>query len=109
MDAADAFAGWGKQLHLDLEDDTTQWTPQEAEPRAGPPPLQPGTRVSVYWTELKAWYAGTYTGSRIEPADGGGTQRASRIVYDAAGDWATCTPKQLTYHHCLDDEQWQLE
>ena len=36
----------------------------------------------------------------------GGTQRASRIAYDAVGLWANCNDKQLAYYHCLDDEQW---
>ena len=36
-------------------------------------------------------------------------QRASRIIYDAVGAWAGCTPKQLTYYHCLDDERWRYQ
>ena len=104
MDTSEAFAGWGDQLEgRALEN----WGQQEPPPVAAPPTLKAGERVSVYWTELKAWYTGTFTSSRVEPADGGGTQRASRIVYDAVGPWANCTPQQLTYHHCLDDEQWQ--
>ena len=104
MDTTEAFAGWGDQLEgRALEN----WGQQETPPIAAPPTLKAGERVSVYWTELKAWYTGTFTSSRVEPADGGGTQRASRIVYDAVGPWANCTPQQLTYHHCLDDEQWQ--
>ena len=56
--------------------------------------------------DMNQWFAGTFKTSRIEPADGGGTQRASCVVYDAAGAWALLSAKQLTYWHCLDDEQW---
>ena len=63
--------------------------------------------MEIYWTESQEWYTGTFTSSRVENADGGGQQRASRIVYDATGLWAKCSEAQLTYWHCLDDEQWQ--
>ena len=106
MDAADAIAAWGKELHLDGTDRLERWgdTPTAHAP---PPPLKAGERLSVYWTELGEWYEGTFTSSRVEDADGGGKQRASRVVYDATGPWAKCTEADLTYWHCLDDEQWQ--
>ena len=74
---------------------------------AGPAPVKRNERVSVYWTEDKEWYTGTFTASRIENADGGGTQRSCCIVYDAVGPWASCSRAQLTYWHCLDDEKWE--
>ena len=46
-------------------------------------------------------------GASSKAADGGGQQRACCIVYDATGPWAACNKAQLTYWHCLDDEQWQ--
>ena len=56
---------------------------------------------------MQEWYSGTYKTSRVEAADGGGSQRASCIVYDAVGTEAQCTQAQLTFWHCLDDEQWR--
>ena len=66
-------------------------------------------RVSIYWTETQQWFEGTFKTSRVEAADGGGKQRTSCVLYDATGLWARCTQKQLTYWHCLDDEQWSGE
>ena len=83
-----------------------QWDGAEPKTTPGPSTLRPSDRVSVYRTELKQWFDGTFTSSRLEPADDGGTQRASRIAYDAVGLWANCNDKQLAYYHCLDDEQW---
>ena len=82
--------------------------PDRSEPPVAPPPLtlKRGERVEVFWTDMNQWFAGTFRTSRIEPADGGGTQRASCVVYDATGVWAQSSVKQLTYWHCLDDEQW---
>jgi hypothetical protein len=110
MDAAEAIAAWGDQLKFGKNDMLEPWNDKDTTPLvAAPAPLKPGARVSVYWTELQEWYTGTFTSSRVEAADGGGTQRASRIVYDAVGCWSACTAKQLTYYHCLDDEQWRAE
>ena len=100
MDAADAFAAWGEQLTSDRTGDT------DPRVKVGRAPLNRGSRLSVYWTECKDWYAGTYTGSRVEDADGGGKQRACCVVYDAVGHWATRNEEQRTCWHCLDDEQW---
>ena len=106
MDAADAIALWGEQLNVKTNH-LEKWgddAPDTAAPP--PPPLKPGARVSVYWTELRQWYTGTYTSSRVEKGDDGAPQRASRIVYDAVGTWSQCTAAQLTYYHLLDDEAW---
>ena len=107
MDMADAIAVWGDQLKVDGTNTLETWETQ-APVDAKPPPSQisKGERISVYWTELGEWYTGTFTSSRVEPSDGGGMQRASRVVYDAVGPWAKCTTADLTYWHCLDDEQW---
>ena len=70
-------------------------------------PLKRGERVSIFWTDMNEWFTGTFSTSRVEAADGGGQQRACCIVYDATGPWAACNKAQLTYWHCLDDEQWQ--
>ena len=104
MDAANAIAAWNEQLSLDENLATSTWD-EPATPIKRPPPstLKPGDRISVYWTELREWYDGAYTSSRVEPADGGGFQRASRILYDATASWA-----QNAYWHCLDDECWHL-
>ena len=108
MDAADAMARWGSQLGVDGAETLERWDDKEAiQSTPGPPPLKAGDRLSVYWTELREWYAGTFTSSRIGEADDGGKQRESRVVYDATGAWARCTPAELTYWHCLDDEQWR--
>ena len=112
MDAADAIAAWGDQLKVDGRAMQDAWHDDadcDAAEAPASSPLKPGDRLSVYWTDLGEWYSGTYTSSRIEPADGGGSQRASRIIYDAVGAWAGCTPKQLTYYHCLDDERWRYQ
>ena len=109
MDAADAIAAWGNQLHIQGSDELELWTAPQATPaEASPPPCKAGDRVSVYWTELKQWYEGTFTKSIVENADSGGRQRSSRIVYDQVGLWANCTTAQLTYWHCLDDDLWHL-
>ena len=104
MDAASAFERWGEQLYGARHEN---WTEDERPPVAGPAPLKKGERLSVYWTDLNEWYEGTFVTSRVEDADGGGKQRASCIVYDAVGSWAQCTKADLTYWHCLDDEQWE--
>ena len=109
MDAADALAAWGLHRHEDGTEKLERWE-APATPQAVPAaPLKRGERLSVYWTELDQWYAGTFVTSCVEAADGGGKQRSSCIVYDAAGAWAACTKQQLTYWHCLDDEQWSGE
>ena len=101
MDAADAFAAWGEQLsgaHIGDADKPCT--------KVGRAPLNRGSRLSVYWTEHKEWFAGTYPHSRVENADDGGKQRACCVVYDAVGRWAARNEKQRTFWHCLDDEQW---
>ena len=85
----------------------TQDAPATDKTTPPPSPLRPGDRISVFWTELAEWYTATFTSSRVEQSDVGGLQRASRVVYDAVGPWAASTAKDLTYWHCLDDEQWQ--
>ena len=67
--------------------------------------LAAGSRVSVFWTDMDEWFTGTVSRTRIEPADDGGSQRATQIIYDAVGNWTTA--RQLTYWHCLDDENWE--
>ena len=101
MDAADAFAAWGGQLSSEQASDAD---PPHA--KVGRAPLNRGSRLSVYWTERKDWFAGTYVDSRVEDADGGGKQRACCVVYDAVGQWAARNEKQRAFWHCLDDEQW---
>ena len=112
MDRADAFARWGKQLGVDGGDvmpvDTVDRDTNAPPAPQGKPTLKVGTRVSVYWTDMDEWFEGTYQCCRMEAADGGGTQRASCIVYDATGPWASCSKKQSTFWHCLDDEQWKV-
>jgi hypothetical protein len=96
MDAADALAGWQEQLDEppEREIDATPTPPSNAVPN--------GTRVTVYWTEMDAWYDGVITSSRLEAGDDGAPQRATRVLYDATGPWR----KQLAYWHCLDVETW---
>ena len=69
------------------------------------PPLSRGQRISVFWTEMDAWYDGTVTSSRVERADDGSSQRATHINYDPTGPWRTA--QQLSHWHCLDDENWR--
>ena len=109
MDLADAISAWGKQLHVDGDDTLERWNTEQ--PAAAAPARAPatrGARVAVYWTDMGEWYEGTYQTSRVEKADGGGTQRASCILYDAVGQWESCNKQTLTYWHCLDDEQWRF-
>jgi hypothetical protein len=109
MDLADAIAEWGDELKETGTRGAPAWD-EEPAPAAPPPaPLKKGERLSVYWTELREWYSGTYKASRVEDADGGGKQRASCVVYDGTGPWAACSQGQLTYWHCLDDELWRAE
>ena len=123
MERADALAIWGQELHdaIDLsnapEGDaptpqarrTPTWTGNAPTAHVAPSPLQAGDRVSVYWTDMREWFAGVFTSSRVDSSDDGGLQRSSRVVYDATGPWARCNTKDLTYWHCLDDEQWRKE
>ena len=66
-----------------------------------------GDRISIYWTEMDTWYNGTYKCCRNEQGDDGRPQRSSCILYDAVDEWSGCTARQLTYWHCLDDENWR--
>ena len=106
MDAADAIAAWGDQLHVEGGKQLDKWVDEPTVTTVAPSPLKTDDRVSVYWTDMSEWFEGTFRTSRVEDADGGGKQRTSCIVYDAKGPWEQCTQKQLTYWHCLDDEQW---
>jgi hypothetical protein len=108
MDAADAIAAWGDQLHVEGDKQLDRWEEPEKPQEPDPPPVPPGTRIAIYWTDMDEWYAGTYTSSRIEPADGGGTQRSSRIVYDKTGLWTNATDRSMVYWHNLSDEIWKL-
>jgi len=84
-----------------------EWTEPET-PAPDPPPAPPGTRITVYWTELDEWFSGTLTSSRLEDADGGGKQRSSRVVYDKTGLWTRAKDKDLVYWHNLSDELWKV-
>ena len=109
MDAADAIAAWGNELHVNGSARLEVWDDKaatRAEP-VGKPPLRSGERVSIYWTEMREWYSGTFKTSKIEPADGGGKQRACCIVYDAVGAEASLSEAERTFWHCLDDELWR--
>ena len=105
MEAAEAIEAWGNELGVRNDGALDRWD-AKAPLDAGPPVVRNGDRISVYWTDLRAWFDGTCTSTRVADADGGGTQREYRIVYEPIGSWKHCTPKQLTYYHCLDDEQW---
>jgi hypothetical protein len=107
MDAADAIAAWGAELHVEKGEARKEWNNEPAPGEVGPAPLARNDRISVYWTEMAEWFTGTYTTNRVEDADDGGKQRSCCIVYDATGPWAKCSKSQLTYWHCLDDEQWR--
>ena len=111
MEAADAIAVWGDQLRTEGTAMQDTWrapsTPMTEKPP--PPPIKPQQRISVYWTDQREWFTGTFLRSRIEPSDDGGYQRASCVVYDATGIWSQCKEKDLTYWHCLDDELWRHE
>ena len=69
------------------------------------PSLTRGQRISVFWTEMDAWYDGTVASSRVERADDSSLQRATHINYDPVESWRTA--RQLSYWHCLDDENWR--
>ena len=106
IDAADALSIYGDQL-TDDGPRPNRWREPEATTAIEPAPLKRGERLSVYWTEMDEWYEGTCMTHRVEDADGGGKQRSTCILYDAVGAWAQCTKTQLTYWHCLEDEQWE--
>ena len=107
LDMADALEHWASEV-TDTTGASSKWSDNETgRTGATSPPLKRGERLAVYWTEMDQWFTGTFKTSRIEDADGGGTQRSSCVVYDAVGLWATCSHNQLTYWHCLDDEQWK--
>ena len=53
---------------------------------------------------------GLFVASRVEDADGGGgkhTRILHRVQWERLGPWAQCTKADLTYWHCLDDQQWE--
>ena len=97
---------WNDQLLEKPGTQLKQWEP-EAEQEAGPAPRKKNQRLKVYWTDMDEWFSGTFRTSRVEDAGGGDKQRSSCVVYDAAGPWVRCNEQQLTYWHCLGDEQWQ--
>ena len=103
MDMADAIAAWGDKLGVDQNMPEWDEPAQPAEPGKA---IAKGSRITVYWTDMHTWYNGTCTSNKLEPADGGGMQRSTYVLYDAVGAWAQCTPAQLRYCHCLDDERW---
>ena len=106
MDLADAMvATWGDKIAKDAQ--VGQWEDTPAPPTVPPPHLRRDERISIYWSDMDQWFTATYRTSRVEAADGGGKQRSSCVLYDAAGPWANCSKSQLTYWHCLDDEIWQ--
>ena len=107
MDFADALRPHAKDVEVDSPEWLATWDRTPATRAVAPSPLRQGDRVSIFWTEMNEWYDGTFRTSRVEPADGGGNQRSSCILYDAVGEWAQCNRSQLTYWHCLDDEQWK--
>ena len=107
MDVAEAIAAWGDELHVTENGAMAEWTEPET-PAPDPPPAPPGTRITVYWTELDEWFSGTLTSSRLEDADGGGKQRSSRVVYDKTGLWTRAKDKDLVYWHNLSDELWKV-
>ena len=106
MDLAGALEAYGEQLNIEKPAFDEAWEKAPVPERVPPAPLKRGDRLSVYWTEMNEWYAGTFTASRVEQADGGGQQRACCVVYDAQGAWAACSKAKLTFWHCLEDEQW---
>ena len=107
MDLADAITAWGNQLDVEAPAAKAEWREPPPPLAVDKAPLKRGERVSIFWTDMNEWFTGTFSTSRVEAADGGGQQRACCIVYDATGPWAACNKAQLTYWHCLDDEQWQ--
>ena len=107
MALADAITAWGNQLDVEAPAAKAEWREPPPPPAVDKAPLKRGERVSIFWTDMNEWFTGTFSTSRVEAADGGGQQRACCIVYDATGPWAACNKAQLTYWHCLDDEQWQ--
>ena len=108
MDIADAVHQWRDELGMrgDLPS-IASWRDEKSKKQHVPPPvLKPNDRIEVYWTDMREWFPGTFTSSRVEQGDDGNKQRSSRIVYDRDGVWSRCTVAQSTYWHCLDDEQW---
>ena len=107
MDLADALEMWKDELVDEPGAAPRNWPDTPQAPTPAPAPLKRGERLSVYWTDHNEWYTATCKTTRVEDADGGGTQRATCVTYDATGPWTSCTARQLTYWHCLDDEQWK--
>ena len=68
--------------------------------------LANGTKVRVYWTDLRKWYTATVVSSKAAKDERGQPYRLTKLKYDAADGWTT--DKELTYSHCLDDETWSL-
>ena len=103
LDEDDLLAGWAAALPEREAADTDEVMAAAA---AAEEPahvhLRKGTLISVYWTEMSAWYDGTVTSSRVETGDDGQQQRATRVAYDAVGSW-----RAHACWHCLDDERWR--
>ena len=80
----------------------------EAERRqATRPPLNKGDRISIYWTEMDTWFTATHVSTRKAQDDNGDTIYESHVLYDAVGTWRR--RQDLSYWHCLADEQWTKE
>ena len=103
LDEDDLLAGWAAALP---EREAANTDEMMAAAAAAEDPahvhLRKGTLISVYWTEMSAWYDGTVTSSRVETGDDGQQQRATRVAYDAVGSW-----RAHACWHCLDDERWR--
>jgi hypothetical protein len=67
-----------------------------------PPPLRLADRLEVFWTGHDAYYAGTFTSSRVTTTETGARVRLSRVLYDAVQGW----PSQPLWHD-LSSETWR--
>ena len=107
----DIMYAWEKELGATNDSATQRATDsfderaQATQQAAQRPQLAKGERISVYWTEMDAWFSATHMSTRKAYDNDGNAIYESHLIYDATGAW---TRKQdLTYWHCLDDEQWE--
>ena len=113
MDIADMMEEWQRELATTTpratarkrrrdDADADEFDTRAADVTTEPVVLKAGDRISVFWTEMDEWYAGSVTSSRTSTGDDGRPQRMTRVLYDAVEPWPP-----LPYWHCLDDETWK--
>ena len=69
----------------------------------GPPLVAPRTRVTVYWTEMGQWFAGTVTSTKAGLSSDGRHARLYRVLYDSTAQFPS-----TAFYHDFKEVTWRL-